>query len=160
MKKLMFVLTILYLVVVGSVVGKSADIGFSINISGGNTSDQIVLDGAPMFIFPASLGFYVAVGIPYDMFFIDSNYYIYRHSAWYVSANYNGPWTGIHYKRLPWGLRKHDYRRIIRVRDEEYRNYQQNRDHYRGKKYRPAEQKRKQENKEKKPGDGRSRYRR
>lgn len=98
---------------------------------------QIVLSAPPEFILPPSLGFYVAVGIPYDMFYIGNTYYLYRDNNWYRGPNYGGPWRVIDRDRLPPGLRKHKYERIRYLRDEEYRAYREDHDHYRGRHFRP-----------------------
>jgi hypothetical protein len=100
-------------------------------------SVNIVLAGPPMFVFPPALGFYVAVGVPYDMFFVDMRYYLCMHGAWYVAPYYDGPWVVIRYRRLPRILRMHKYQQIVKIRDQEYRVYQGGPDHYRGKQYRP-----------------------
>lgn len=146
MKNLFRVLTILVSLFISVLLAQAADVGFSVNVNVGNASGQMVLNEPPVFIAPPSLGFYVAVGIPYDMFFVDLNYYMYRGGTWYVASGYNGPWVVVQYKRLPWGLRKHKYTQIIRTRDDEYRNYQQDRNNYRGKQYRPEKHEMRQEN--------------
>lgn len=98
---------------------------------------QIVISAPPEFILPPSLGFYVAVGIPYDMFYIGSTYYLYRDNHWYRGPHYGGPWRAVERRHLPPGLRKHKYERIRYLRDEEYRSYREDHDHYRGKHFRP-----------------------
>lgn len=120
-----------------------ADTEYNFNLNIGSTPAQIVFDEPPVFIAPPRLGFYTAVGIPYDMFLVDSKYYLYRNGTWYMAYGYNGPWRQVRYSRLPWKLKHHKYEQIIRIRDEEYRNYEQDRDHYRGKKYRPKKHKNK-----------------
>lgn len=138
MKKAICVLAILGSLFIGVTLVQAADVGFSLNINIGEP---------PVFIAPPSLGFYVAVGVPYDMFYIDMNYYIYRSGGWYISSGYNGPWSVVQYKRLPRGLRRYKYQQIVRIRDEEYRHYEHDRNNYRGKQYRPEKHERHQENK-------------
>ena len=128
MKKAISVLVILVSLFGSVVLAQAANVGVNVNIN---------LGEPPVFIAPPSLGFYVAVGVPYDMYMIDSNYYMYRGGGWYISSGYNGPWAIVSYNRLPRGLRSHKYADIIRVRDSEYRNYQKDQTHYRGKQYRP-----------------------
>jgi hypothetical protein len=43
----------------------------------------VVIEEPPLFIEPPELGFHVAVGIPYDVFFIGGSYYLYKENAWY-----------------------------------------------------------------------------
>jgi hypothetical protein len=70
------------------------------------------------------------------MFFIGGQYYLCRENAWYVSSGHGGPWTVVQHKHLPPGLAKRRYTEIIALRDEEYRHYKRDRDHYKRKTYR------------------------
>ncbi|HEY5975914.1 MAG TPA: hypothetical protein VIU41_14355 [Geobacteraceae bacterium] len=94
----------------------------------------------PDFILPSSLGFYIAVGLPYDLVYIDNRYYQYRNNVWYRAPHYRGPWTTVKYKHLPPGLRRHKVERIRYYRDEEYHVYQRERDHYHGRHFRPEKE--------------------
>ncbi|WP_129126697.1 hypothetical protein [Geomonas oryzae] len=96
----------------------------------------------PSFIFSPALGFYVSVGLPYDVVYLDNCYYQYRDGRWYTAASYRGPWTYTSYRRLPYGLSRHRYEQIRYFRDYEYRAYLHDRDHYRGNWYRPVAEKR------------------
>ncbi len=95
----------------------------------------------PEFIIPSALGFYVAIGVPYDLFYISNTYYLYRNNTWYRSPSYNGPWASTSHRRLPPGLRRHKFERIRHIRDEEYRRYRGDGDHYRGRHFRPKHEK-------------------
>lgn len=99
---------------------------------------QVVLDVAPRFILSPALGFYVSVGIPYDIVYIGNSYYLNQGGHWYHGPYYNGPWKGVGPKRLPPGLRKHRFGEIRRYRDEEYRRFEHDRGHYGGKWHAPA----------------------
>lgn len=77
----------------------------------------------PEFIQPPGLGFYVAAGVPYDLFFIDNVYYLCSGNDWYESPYYNGPWTPVYYRNLPFWLRRYPLERIHYFRDDYYRNY-------------------------------------
>ncbi|HET6418534.1 MAG TPA: hypothetical protein VFG19_00160 [Geobacteraceae bacterium] len=85
----------------------------------------VAIEEPPEFIAPPELGFYVAVGVPYDLFFAGGRYYLCRGNAWYASPNYNGPWVSARYKTLPWGLRKYPYERIRYFRDTGYRHWRE-----------------------------------
>jgi hypothetical protein len=95
------------------------------------------IEEPPDFVYPDSLGFYVAVGIPYDLFYIGNTYYMYRDNAWYRAPHYRGPWVVTRYKHLPSGLRRHKFERIRYYRDHEYRVYREEHDRYRGRHFRP-----------------------
>ncbi|MBF0225433.1 MAG: hypothetical protein HQK76_08275 [Desulfobacterales bacterium] len=134
---------------------QAGDVDFGININIGNTpkaphhpTAQVYIEEPPVFIFPPSLGFYIAIGIPYDMFYIDNHYYMYRENMWYVAPNYNGPWGKTHYRHIPKGLRRHKHGYIVKVRDEEYRNYKHQKDRYHGKHFRPGKHELKEMRKE------------
>lgn len=147
MKKVILILPLCVLFVAS--VSHSANVGFDLNVNVGNRggavavpvpvapAPQIVIEEPPLFLAPPSLGFSVAVGIPYDMVYISGNYYLHRDNGWYRSPYYNGPWHGVEYRRLPPGLRKHKFERIRYIRDEEYRHYRDDEEHYHGRHFRP-----------------------
>jgi len=117
----------------------AGDVGFDLNLHIGDRSPApIIVQEPPLFLVPATLGFQVAVGVPYDMFHIDSVFYLCKEKVWYEAHSYSGPWTVIRRERLPPGLAKRRYAEILSLRDEEYGRYKRDHDHYRGKTYRPG----------------------
>lgn len=100
---------------------------------------QVGYVAEPQFIYSPRLGFYVSVGLPYDIAYINNSYYLQRDGYWYLSRSYRGPWSPASSQWLPQGLHKHRYDQIRYYRDLEYRSYLRDRDHYRGKWYRPVE---------------------
>lgn len=98
---------------------------------------EIYLEEPPEFIYPRELGFYVAVGVPYDIYLVGSRYYLYQDGYWYQGSYYNGPWRQVERRHLPPGLRKHKHNRIRHYRDVEYRRYDRNREHYKGRYFQP-----------------------
>jgi hypothetical protein len=146
MKKFVFTALTLCLAVGGA---QASNVGWNINVNvgGGHTAPApvmvpIMVEAPPLFLLPATLGFHVAVGIPYDMFRINNRFYVFHGQGWYMGSHYNGPWTAVSYDHLPRGLRKHTHTTMISYRDAEYRHYEKNRKNYRGKSYRPQENKR------------------
>lgn len=85
------------------------------------------------FVYLGSLGFYVAVGLPYDLFYMKNNYYVLRDGIWYRANRSHGPWIYTNYRDVPPGLRKNKIERIRQHRDKEYGIYRRDREHYRGK---------------------------
>ncbi len=83
----------------------------------------VVIEEPPEFIAPPQLGFYAAVGVPYDLFYVGTRYYLSRGNVWYAAPNYNGPWVTVSYRTLPPGLRKYPYAKIRYYRDSGYRDY-------------------------------------
>jgi len=88
------------------------------------------------FIMPQSLGFYVAVGLPYDLFYVGKSYYLYRDGYWHRAHHSRGPWVIVTHRDLPPGLRKHSMERIRYYRDEEHAAYRRDEENYRGRHFR------------------------
>lgn len=95
----------------------------------------ITVDNDVEFVYPTQLGFYVAVGVPYDLFYVRSNYYLFRDGRWFRAPGSRGPWVATRYRELPPGLRRHDIERIRAYRTYEYDIYRRDRDHYRGRRF-------------------------
>ncbi len=126
---------LLYLVIALSVpVAQTwaADVGVSIGINAGAppppgyAQPPVVITEPPEFVAPPQLGFYIAVGVPYDLFYFGSQYYLYRGGISYAAPYYNGPWVIVPYGRVPYDIRRHPFNSIHRYRDYYYshpRNY-------------------------------------
>ncbi|QEM67558.1 hypothetical protein FO488_04935 [Geobacter sp. FeAm09] len=112
----------------------ASNISFSINVGG----PPVVIAQPPDFLYPAELGFGVAVGVPYDMFYLSGIYFINRGGGWYRTSYYGGDWVRVRYRDLPPELRRYKMGRIHEYRDREYRVYTRDRDHYPGRYYRPV----------------------
>jgi hypothetical protein len=98
---------------------------------------QVVFGAPPRFIYSPSLGFYVAVDTPYDVVFLDGQYYLWSNGFWYVAPYYNGPWVVIRAGRVPRPLHRFGWREIRRYRDYEYWEFHRDERHYRGRWYVP-----------------------
>ena len=133
MRKLLAVASAVVLFQAASM-AQAADISFSINVGG----PPITIAQPPEFLYPAELGFGVAVGVPYDMFYLSGIYYVYRGGGWYRTSSYGGSWTRVRNRELPRELSRYRIGRIHEFRDREYRNYSRDRDHYRGNYFRPG----------------------
>jgi hypothetical protein len=83
----------------------------------------VVIEGPPEFVAPPELGFYVAVGVPYDLFYFSNRYYLCRGNVWYESPYYNGPWLTVGFRDVPYGLRRLPFDRIHYYRDGYNRRY-------------------------------------
>jgi hypothetical protein len=132
MKRLLAVASAAFLLQTASMV-QAADLGFSINVGG----PPIVISQPPDFLYPPELGFGVAVGVPYDMFYANNVYYVFRGGGWYRSANFGGGWVQMRPRELPPELRRYKLARIHAFRDREYNGYVRDRGHYRGRAFRP-----------------------
>jgi hypothetical protein len=92
----------------------------------------------PEFIAPPQLGFYLAAGVPYDLFFAGNLYYFCRGNVWYASPYFNGPWAPVHYKKVPYALRRYPFERIHYYRDSYFRYYREHGDLRGYQHFRPA----------------------
>jgi hypothetical protein len=101
-------------------------------------SREIYVEDDVQFICPESLGFYVAVGLPYDLFYVGKTYYLYRDGYWHRAHHSRGPWVVVAHRDLPAGLRKHSMERLRYYRDEEHNAYRRDEENYRGKHFRSA----------------------
>ena len=113
-------------------------ISFNINVGG----PPIVVSQPPEFIYPSELGFGVAVGVPYDMFYDAGMYYVYRGGGWYRTSTYGGDWVRVRSRELPPEFRRYNIGKIHAFRDREYRVYTRDRDHYRGQRFTPGREER------------------
>jgi YMGG-like Gly-zipper len=100
---------------------------------------QVVFQAPPRFIYSPHLGFYVAVETPYDVVFIDGQYYLSSNGFWYAAPYYSGPWVLVSAGRIPPALGRFRHEEIHRYRDSEYREYLRDRTHYQGRWHEPEE---------------------
>lgn len=113
------------------------EVNVDVNIGIGIPGPPIVLPGPPEFIMPPSLGFYLAVGAPVDLYRVHDTYFLFHGNRWYRGTYYNGPWRPVKYNHLPKSLRRHSHDEIRIIRDKEYRKYHHDRGKYRGKHFKP-----------------------
>ncbi|GLI38155.1 YXWGXW repeat-containing protein [Geobacter hydrogenophilus] len=96
----------------------------------------VVIAEPPQFVLSPSLGFYVAMDTPYDLFYAGNRYYLSRNGVWYGGASYRGPWATVAYRSLPRELRRYPVATIRQQRDTDYRRWC-NDDHGRWRSFRP-----------------------
>lgn len=94
----------------------------------------------PEFLFPRELGFGVAVGVPFDMFYVSDHYYLLQGDTWYRSSSYRGPWTLQGLSRVPPELRKHKLSKIRQIRNKEFEKYWNDKSRYQGRHFRAGEE--------------------
>jgi hypothetical protein len=91
----------------------------------------------PQFVFVPELGYYVAVGTPYEIAYIGNEYYINNNGYWYRTSYYGGPLIRIERRMWPQLLVRHSLMDFRRFRDREFRRYDHDRAHYRGQLHKP-----------------------
>lgn len=152
--------TVLVLVIAAITAASTAQAEVSVNVNVGLPVPRVIVssppsihfDAAPLFIAPSRLGFYVGVDTPYDIIFSSDFFYLYYGNSWHRSRHHNGPWIEVPYREMPPGIRKHRIEQIRSYRDREHRVYRHDRDHYRGRHFRPDHE-RKEEWKEERRHD-------
>jgi len=132
MKKMLAVAAAVVLLQAAS--SAQAGVSFNINVGG----PPIVVAQPPDFLYPPELGFGVAVGVPYDMFYFSNSYFIFRGGGWYRTDYYGGPWIKVRPREIPPEFRRYRMNRIREFRDREYRVYSRDRGHYGGRYFRPG----------------------
>jgi hypothetical protein len=93
-----------------------------VNVNIGPPPPVVVYSPPTMVMLPAAQT-YVAVGVPYDIFFVDGRYYYFHGDHWFWGPGYGGPWTYVAYERLPYGLRKYKVKKLREFREHEYSVY-------------------------------------
>lgn len=98
----------------------------------------VIVHSAPTMLYLGQPGVYAAVGVPYDIFFVDGRYYYYRGPNWFWGPGYGGPWTYVTQSSLPYRLRTYNVVRLRDYRDREYRVYRVAEPKYKGKHFAAA----------------------
>jgi len=99
----------------------------------------VVVYSPPTMVYLAEPAAYVAVGIPYDIFFVSGRYYYRHNNDWFWAQAYNGPWSYVSYRALPTGLRTYNVTRLHQFRDREYRVYRTQGPAFKGRHFEAAE---------------------
>jgi hypothetical protein len=102
-----------------------ADAQVNVNIRIGEPPPVVVYSPPTMILMPEPQ-MYVAVGVPYDIYFISGRYYYLHGDHWFWGPGYGGPWTYVAVETLPPGLRKFKVKQLHEFRDREYRVYKTN----------------------------------
>jgi hypothetical protein len=96
----------------------------------------IEVEAPPAMVYLPEPGVYVAVGIPFDLFFIGGTYYYSHGGYWYGSRGYNGPWVHMGDRSIPRGLRRYKVERLHQFREREFHRYTSEGPRYRGRHFR------------------------
>lgn len=116
-------------ILAGSAVVAPARAEMNLNINIGVPPPVVVapppveVQAPPDMIFLPEPGIYVAVGIPFDVFFVSGRYYYFHGGNWFWASGYRGPWSHVVYKSLPPMLRRYKVERLHAFREREYKAY-------------------------------------
>jgi hypothetical protein len=116
----------------------SASTQVSVNINIG-APPPVVVRARPTMVYLAEPAAYVAVGIPYDIYFVGGRYYYLHGNDWFWAQGYNGPWVYASYNSLPSGLRKYRVERLHEFREREYKVYEAQGPAFKGKHFEAEE---------------------
>ncbi len=108
-----------------------AEVDVNINV-GIPLPPPIVVATPPAMVFLTEPAVYVAVGVPYDIFFVSGRYYYFHGDRWYWARGYGGPWVHVAYQSLPPGLRRYKVERLHTFRDREFHRYNAQGPRYKG----------------------------
>jgi hypothetical protein len=98
----------------------SAEVNINVNIG---APPPIVVHERPTMLYLAEPGMFVAIGVPYDIYFIGGRYYYLHGDNWFWAGGYGGPWVVIQRKSLPPGLQKYKIVQLRDFREREYKVY-------------------------------------
>ena len=102
--------------------GTTAHSQVNINVHIGEPP-PVVLYSPPTMILMPEPQMYVAVGVPYDIYFVGGRYYYLHGGHWFWGPGYGGPWSYVVVEKLPPGLRKYKVQQLYAIRDREYKVY-------------------------------------
>ncbi len=105
--------------------------------AGATAPPELYLNEAPQFIYSPELNVYVAVGVPYDLVYTGSAYFYFYGGRWYRGRYYTGPWVAAAPRYYPPVLFRYRVEQIRHYRDNEFRRYHEEGEHYRGRFHRP-----------------------
>jgi hypothetical protein len=106
----------------------------SINVNIGQPP-PVIVHSRPTMVYLPEPAVYVAVGVPYDIYFVGGRYYYMHGDHWFWAHGYDGPWVVVEHRHLPPGLQKHKVVKLHEYRDREYRVYKVQGPGYKGKQF-------------------------
>ncbi len=124
MRRIVFGSIIFVAVTTSAPLAHASNVGFNFGINVGNVPapvyapQPVAIEEPHEFVAQPAMGFYAAVGTPYDLFYAANRYYLCRGNMWYAAPNYNGPWVQVGYRSIPWSLRRYPIARLRYMRDQ------------------------------------------
>ena len=104
----------------GAITSARAEVNINVNIG---PPPPIVVRERPTMVYLTEPAVFVAVGVPYDVYFVSGHYYYMHGDNWFWASGYEGPWVHVTYRSLPPGLQHYQVVRLHEFREREYRVY-------------------------------------
>jgi hypothetical protein len=87
---------------------------------------EVYLAAPPQFLRPDGEKFYLAIDVPYDLFYLDNGFYLLYRGAWFASDCFEGPWEKLGKERTPPALRSCTPQKISETRKQTMHKFEQN----------------------------------
>ena len=84
---------------------------------------EVFLAAPPLFLQPQERQFFVAVEIPYDLFYLGGSFFLAVRGTWFASDFYEGPWERLEKQRLPVELRENKIQSLREIREQTTQAY-------------------------------------
>lgn len=86
---------------------------------------EVYLAAPPQFLRPDGEKFYLAIDVPYDLFYLDNGFYLLYRGAWFASDCFEGPWEKLGKERTPLVLRSSTPQKISETRKQTMQKFEQ-----------------------------------
>jgi outer membrane lipoprotein SlyB len=106
-------------------------------LQGSTSLPGMYYNEAPEFIYSPSLNLYIAVDVPYDLFYTGSEYFYFYDGRWYRGPDYDGPWSYAPRRSYPSVFLRYRIDSFRQYREAEFRLYERDKAHNAGRLYRP-----------------------
>lgn len=94
------------------------------------SNPEVYLAAPPQFIRPDGEKFFLAIEVPYDLFYLENGFYLLYRGAWYTSDSFEGPWEKLGKERTPLALRSSTTQKINETRKQTMQKYEQNKQNW------------------------------
>lgn len=87
---------------------------------------EVYLASPPYFLRPRQEEFFLAIEIPYDLFYLEGSFFLYSRGFWFASDFFEGPWERLEPRRTPASLRSRKIQELRELRDQSARFFAEN----------------------------------
>jgi len=79
---------------------------------------EVFLAAPPLFLQPQEQQYFVAVEIPYDLFYLGGTFFLSVRGTWFTSDFFEGPWERLEKQRLPVVFRESKIQSLREIREQ------------------------------------------